>query len=103
MLPRSRKNRDEWVELTRILLSGQLGRPLLGLIDIVRQTEGLLVGAVGIVVAASLMESVGKEKVSDVARTDGDELCEVIGGAVPVGRVLCDQAHVEESGGKHRF
>src|SRR4030081_1767022 len=53
------------------------------------------------------MKGVGEQKISDVARIDGDELCEVAGGAVPVGSVLSgvlsDQAHVEESGGEHMF
>src|SRR6266481_1553411 len=56
------------------------------------------------------MKGMGKEKISDVAGIDGDELREVVGGTVPViflrgrlGRLLCDQAHIEERDGERKF
>src|ERR1700675_985100 len=57
-----------------------------------------------------MMKGVGEEKISDVAGIDGNELREVVGGAVPViflrgslRRLLCDQAHVEERDGERKF
>src|ERR1700675_2479890 len=57
-----------------------------------------------------MMKGVGEEKISDVAGIDGNELREVVGGAVPViflrgrlRRLLCDQAHVEERNGERKF
>ena len=92
--------------ITATLLAGAVATPTVGrLADMLGKRRMLMVCL--IVLVAGLMEGAGEEKISDVARIDGDELCKVAGGAVPVGcalsGVLSDQGHVEESGREHMF
>ena len=77
---------------------------LLGLGDFLGKLNCLLIGPSGIVVvAASLMEGLGKEKVIDVGRLDGNQPGEVANRLIPVAARLRDQARCGKVLGGMRF
>jgi hypothetical protein len=84
-------------------LSSQLVGELLGLVDVPGKLKCLLIGPPGIVVAAGLMERLGKEKVIDVGRLDGNQPGEVANRLIPVAARLRDQARCGKVLGGMRF